>query len=190
MNLKALFAAAVTAIALVSCGTSTGGPGGGGVKADKTSVTKSMAKVQKAFNTLDFFNAPLRQQAGTSEDFECSNGGTMTISASSSETSGSFGMSSSGCVEGDVNFTSVDFNMSYTREGTGADQNITLTMNGSISITTSEGDSTLAFSNFSMAISSNSEGTDYTVVLNGSITADGDTVVFNDDEYSSSDFGS
>jgi hypothetical protein len=188
MNLKALFAAAVTAIALVSCGSSTGG--GGVVKADKASTTKSMAKIQRAFDSLNFFSAPLRQQMGSSEDYNCSGGGKMTVTVTETEAGGSFGLSSSGCKEGDVNFTSVDFNMDFSVSGTETALSITLTMNGSISYTSSEGSDKLAFSNFSMEISSNEAGTDYTVKLNGSVTVDGDTVVFNNDTYSSSDFGS
>jgi hypothetical protein len=189
MNLKALFAAAVTAIALVSCGTSTGGPGGGGVKADKTSVTKSMAKVQKAFNTLDFFNAPLRQQMGTAEDFTCSGGGRMSVTTTETETGGSYALSSSGCKEGDVNFTSVNFNMNFTLEATEDSLSITLTLNGSIKYSSPEGSDELAFSNFSMELTTNESGTSYTVKLNGSVTADGDTVDFNNDVYDSDDFG-
>jgi hypothetical protein len=186
MNLKALFAAAVTTIALVSCGTSTGG----GVKADKTSTTKSMAKIQKAFNSLNFFSAPLRQQAGTPEAYSCSNGGTMNVTVTETEAGGSFSLSSTGCIEGDVNFTSVNFSMDFTVSGGASDLSINLTMNGSISFTSSEVSDTLAFDDFSMTITTNESGTDYTVTLNGSVTADGDTVVFNNDTYSSSDFGS
>ncbi len=183
MNLKALFAAAVTAIALVSCGSSTGG----GVKADKASTTRSIAKVQKAFDTLNFFSAPLRQQAGTTDDYPCDTG-EMSITTSSTDTSGSFSLTSSGCTEGDVNFTSVNFNMAYTVEVSETSFNITLTMNGSISYSSSEGSDTLAFNNFTMKIAADQTGTNFVIKLNGSVTVDGDTVVFNNDTYNSSDF--
>jgi hypothetical protein len=183
MNLKAVFVAAVTAIALVSCGSSTGG----GVKADKASTTKSIAKVQKAFDTLNFFSAPLRQQAGSVEDYPCDTG-KMSIGVTSTDTGGSFSLTSSGCKEGDVNFTSVNFNMDYTVDVSETSFSITVTMKGSISYSSSEGSDTLAFDNFTMEIAANGSGTDFIIKLNGSVTVDGDTVVFDNDTYNSADF--
>jgi hypothetical protein len=190
MNLKAVFVAAVTAIALVSCGSSTGGTGNTALK--KNSV-KSTNKVFEAFSKLNLFapqSAALRPQASENITVDCDVGEiTYTIESTDNGDGGSvtFKMFSTGCTEGGEVISKVDLTMTFDVASSGNTTTFDIKFDGSIELPGEK----LVFGNlsFKMVTTANGQNVTFSIVVNGSISYNGENVIFANETFSASDIG-
>ncbi len=183
MKLKLLLAAAL-AFVMVSCGA-TGIDSAAKKKTAATSFGAISAFGPSIATAVNTASKSMRPQATTTDPLSCSGGGqTGTISFTDSPTSASITLTSTGgCTNGDTTIRTGASGFSLSFTGSGAlDTNFTLTMtfNGSVTITADGATQTFVYNNFAITITSTGGGESGSVRLTGSVSVDGQTQTFND----------
>lgn len=190
MKLKLLLVAALAFI-FVSCG-GTGSNPAAKKKAASTSFSAISAFGPAIFGSISKASKSLRPQATTTSPLTCSPG-SGTITFTDSPTSASINLkSTSGCTNAGTTIQTgaTGFNLSFTGSGNFETTfTLTMTFNGSVTITTSGTTQTLVYTNLAITMSVNNTGAQPTgsISINGSVSVDGQTQTFNNDTYSFTD---
>jgi hypothetical protein len=131
---------------------------------------------------------PLAPQAVVVEPLvvQCDTG-SISYTFTSTETSFTYGITTpaTGCIEAGVTIIASNFTMAYSFNE--AASTFSVTYNGSITVSSGNDTDSVTFSNFSFTIRVNGNTT--TLILNGSVTSNGEVVTFNNESYSYADLG-
>jgi hypothetical protein len=184
MKIKLLLAS-VLVLVLAACG-------GGASDAKKKDAAASTGKVFKVLQgaLLSGTGRPLAPQAVVVEPLvvQCDTG-SISYTFTSTETSFTYGISTpaAGCIEAGVKLVATNFTMAYSFTEVGNQFTYSVTFNGSITVTSGNDTDSVTFNNFSFTIRVNGNTT--TLILNGSVTSNGEVVTFNNESYSYADLG-
>jgi hypothetical protein len=191
MKLKLLLAAAL-AFVFVSCG-GTGGNAAEKKKAAATSLSAITAFGPAIFGSIGAASKAIRTQATVTEPLTCSPG-SGTVSFTDSPTSFSITLTStSGCTSSGTKITTgtSGFTLGVTASGNFETSfSITMTFNGTISITEGGVTQSLTYTNlvFTLAMNnSNPANPTGSITISGAVTVDGQTQTFNNESYSFAD---
>jgi hypothetical protein len=194
MKLKLLLAAAL-AFVFVSCG----GAGGNASTAEKkkaaaTSFSAISAFGPAIFGSLATASKSIRTQATETSPLTCADGQTGTVSFTDSPTSASITLTSTGgCTSAGTTIRTGASGFSLTFTGSGDFETsftLTMTFNGTVSITTDGVTQSLVYNNLSITITANNSNPANptgSITISGSVSVDGQTQTFNNDSYSFSD---
>ncbi len=180
MKLKLLLAAAL-AFVFVSCG-GTGGNSAEKKKAAATSFGAISAFGPSIFSAIQTARKSLSTQAVETVALTCTPGsGTASVDDVASSITIT---SASGCTNDGTTIRTGASGLSLTFGGSGTESNFTLslTFNGSVTITTNGVAQTIVYNAFAMTITATGSGESATgtVRITGSVTVDGQTQTFND----------
>ena len=180
------FLATLLAIVFVSCGGTSVTP------AQKKSAASSVSKTFTALNALNLgaTNSKVTPQANGTFTADCSGGGSISYTFSSTNSTFTFGISTPavGCTVGSTKLVATNF--SYTLASSNNGNTLSLTYNGNLSVTSNGTTSVVSFSNlsFTVNIGGTQQNPTFSFTLNGSMTADGVSVTFNNDTYTAAEF--
>lgn len=187
MKLKILLAS-VLALVLASCGS-------GASEAKKKNAAADTGRVFQVLNgALTLANKPIfTPQAVVAEPIEitanCSGGGTITYTLSSTETSFTFNLKANNCKQGNttINTGQAGFTWTYTVSSANNITTFSITFNGTITVIDPNGTDSLTYNNFSFSV--RLSGNTATITLNGTVTANGESFTFTNESYTYTDLG-
>jgi hypothetical protein len=179
MKIKLLVIALLTVI-LASCGGSTPSA------AKKQAATKAFTTYSALFSNPAVGGlGPKARQVTPRTTTACSGGGSITVTVTSSTIT--FSTPATGCIENGTTLIATNFVLSITGTASETDFDITMTMNGSITVTSGGTTNSASFGNLSIRVTGTTSGQNATITINGSITSDGQTTTFNNDTFTSAD---
>jgi hypothetical protein len=187
MRIKLLLVS-ILALVLASCG-------GGATNVKKKDAAVSTGRVFKTLQSALLAGATkpnLSPQAVVVDPVQLTvncDTGSITYTLSSTETSFTYSLSTSqnGCVEAGVKINATNFTMTFSVSEAAGQTTYSITYNGSISVTVGNVTDSVSFNNFSFTV--RITGNSATLVMNGTVTANGETVTFNNESFTYAELG-